>query len=104
MLYETNITRIPAIHFTYSLWRAGSLLELGIQQREPNIIAHKSDIRKMAVGFTEGYKLHIRPKFDCVAVMFYANDQHFWTHLTIKEFKQCFPEITCIKGTNSLKD
>lgn len=87
------IRRIPAVQFTYDLWRAGSLIELGIPHREWSISLHVSLIRDMAVGFTEGYKLHVRPKKDYIAVMFFAVNRHFWTHLTTKEFFICFPEL-----------
>jgi hypothetical protein len=88
-----NLLRIPAVQFTFDLWRAGSLTELGIPTREWSIELRKNKIREMAVGFTEGHKLNIRPKNDCIAVMFFANDRHFWTHLTIKEFLICFPDL-----------
>jgi len=85
------LKKIPAVQFTYDLWRAGSLTELGIKQREWSIDLHKNYVRDMAVGYVEGEKLHIRPKIKHVAVMFYYNDSHFWTHLTNKEFIICFP-------------
>lgn len=86
------LRRIPAIQFTYELWRAGSLTELGIKHREWSIKAHRNYIVEMAVGYTEARKLHVRSKTDCVAVMFFFEDKHFWTHLTNKEFLICFPE------------
>lgn len=86
----STISRIPAVQFTYELWRAGSLLELGIKHREYFIRYYQNRIKELAVGYTEGYKLQIRPKDDYMAVMFFANDRHFWTHLTIKEFEICF--------------
>jgi len=86
--------RIPAVQFTYELWRAGSLNELGIRHREYVINLHRLKIREMAIGYTEGFRLTVRPKPDCIAVMFYENSlDHFWTHLTIKEFQLCFPEL-----------
>jgi hypothetical protein len=86
------LKRIPAVQFTYDLWRAGSLSELGIKQREWSIKAHRNYIKNMAVGYAEAEKLHVRPKKNCIAVMFFYNDKHFWTHLTNKEFIICFPE------------
>jgi len=88
-----NLLRITAVQFTFDLWRAGSLTELGIKTREWSIIENRYTIRKMAVGFTEGRKLCVRPKIDCIAVMFFVDDKHFWTHLTIKEFCICFPHL-----------
>jgi hypothetical protein len=87
------IARIPAVQFTYDIWRAGSLMELGIPHREWSITLNRHLIRDMAVGFTEGFRLHVRPKPDYIAVMFFVKDRHFWTHLTKKEFTICFPEL-----------
>jgi hypothetical protein len=75
------------------LWGAGSLTELGIPTREWSIKLNQNSIRELAVGFTEARKLNVRPKSDCVAVMFFANDRYFWTHLTNKEFLICYPEL-----------
>lgn len=86
------LSRIPAVQFTFDLWRAGSLLELGIPTREWSIALNQNKIRDHAVGFTEGFRLNIRPKNECIAVMFFVNDKHFWTHLTEKEFLICFPD------------
>ena len=84
----------PAVQFTYDLWRAGSLNELGIRHREWSIAMNRNKIRNMAIGYTEGYKLHVRVKPEYVAVMFHdTNLKDFWTHLTIKEFTICFPEL-----------
>lgn len=88
------IRRIPAVQFTYDLWRAGSLNELGIRHREWAIIPRSKFIRNMAIGFTEGEKLMVRRKENYIAVMFYdINLDHFWTHLTLNEFYICFPEL-----------
>lgn len=91
--FDKDIRRIPAVQFTYDLWRAGSLSELGIPHREWSIKHNVGMIREMAVGFTEGHRLHVRPKPGYVAVMFYANERHFWTHLTVKEVLICFPHL-----------
>ena len=87
------LSRIPAVQFIFDLWRAGSLTELGLPTREWSIKLRKDKIRELAVGFTEGNKLHVRPKENCVAVMFFYEERHFWTHLTNKEFLICFPEL-----------
>jgi len=83
-------TRIPAVFFTYDLWRAGSLMELGIKHREWSIKENRNLIKDMAVGFTEGERLHIRPKIGQIAVMFFVKNKHFWTHITRKEFEIVF--------------
>ena len=87
---EAELKRIPAVFFTYDLWRAGSLMELGIRHREWAIRENRIKIRNMAVGFTEGEKLHVRPKIGYIAVMFFINNKHFWTHITRKEFEIVF--------------
>jgi hypothetical protein len=78
--------RIPAVQFTYDIWRAGSLTELGIPHRTWAIKLYRKEIKQMAVGFTEGYKLHVRPKIGYMAIMFFTDNKHFWTHLTVEEF------------------
>lgn len=65
-------------------------MELGIQHKYWDIIDNKIKIKDMAVGFTEGRRLCVRPKEDCIAVMFFVKDGHFWTHLTNKEFNEVF--------------
>jgi hypothetical protein len=87
------IKYISTVHFTYELWSAASLTEFGIKQREPIIIHYKHLLRKYAVGYCNGEKSLFRPKKNTTAVMFFINNTHFWTHLTNKEFKQCFPEL-----------
>lgn len=91
-IHGLPLVRIPAIQFTYDLWRAGSLTELGIKQREWSIKLHLSRVKDMAVGYTEAERLQVRPKSNCIAVMFFYDNKHFWTHLTNKEFIICFPE------------
>lgn len=89
-----KIVRIPAVQFTFDKWRAGSLMELGIPHREWSIIKNKIFIQNSAIGFTEGHKLSVRPKVGYVAVMFFHDKlDHFWTHLTHKEFLICFPYL-----------
>jgi len=88
------IVEIPAVQFTFEKWRAGSLMELGIPHRTSSIIKNKSFIQKHAVGYTEGYRLSVRPKTGYIAVMFFHERlDHFWTHLTYKEFLICFPSL-----------
>ena len=84
-----SLLKIPAIQFTFDLWKAGSLTELIGYTREGNIIANKNVIKKYAIGFCNGSRLSVRPKKNTMAVMFHTNE-HWWTHLTIKEFSICF--------------
>jgi len=92
-----DLLKMPAIRFSFDLWRAGSLTELIGYTREGTIIANRDKIRKYAIGFCDGYKLSVRPKKNTVAVMFYTNE-HWWTHLTIKEFQTCFQDIKNLNG------
>ena len=84
------LRKIPAIQFTYDIWRAGSLVELGIAHRWGAIKVNRCRIIQMAVGYTDGHLLQVRPKTGYKAVMFFYNDRHFWTHMTIEEFNLCF--------------
>lgn len=83
------LNKIPAVQFTFDLWKAGSLTELNIKLREWNIDLTKRKILKYAVGHINREKLSVRPKKNCKAVMFFVNEKHFWTHLTNKEFERC---------------
>jgi hypothetical protein len=87
------IEELAPYHFTFEYWRAGSLSEFGIQTRTYSIEKNRQTIRRYAIGYLRGEKLWIRPKQNTIAVMFYFNEKHFWTHLTTKEFKLCFPEL-----------
>lgn len=88
------IVRISSSQFTYEKWKSGSLTELGIPHREWSIRKNKAFIQKYAIGFTEGHRLAVRPKKGYVAVMFFNSRlDHFWTHLTLKEFLICFPHL-----------
>ena len=84
--------KLPAVQFTFSRWRAGSLTELGIAHRMWAMKAHIGRIKEMGVGWVEGEKLAVRPKPDYIAVMFFYESRHFWTHLTKREFNMCFPK------------
>ena len=84
-----DLLKMPAIHFTFDLWSAGSLTELIGYTREGTIIANKAKIRKYAIGYCDGAKLSVRPKSDTMAVMFHT-DENWWTHLTNKEFEYVF--------------
>ena len=86
--------------FTSSVWSGGNLTEmLKIPNREETIVDNKDVIRKNAVGWCKGENIVCRPKPNTIAVMFLTNETEWWTHLTIKEFKLCFPELT-----KSIKD
>lgn len=88
-----NIVKLPAHHFSFERWRAGSLIEFGIKTRTWSISLNRQIIRKYTVGYIKGEKLWVRAKPDTVAVMFHFRNNHFWTHLTVEEFKICFTEL-----------
>ena len=79
--------------FDWLTWSGGRLLDLGIYNRLQSIVDNKKIIRKYAIGYLFGEKLICRPKKDTVAVMFFNGENEFWTHLTLTEFKECFPYI-----------
>lgn len=91
-----KIEELPVHNFTHEIWSAGSLAEFGIQTRTETIELNKQIIREYAIGYLKGNKLWVRPKENTFAVMFWFNEQHFWTHLTEKEFFICFPELKII--------
>lgn len=78
--------------FSFSMWRAGSLAEFGIETRYASIKRNRHIIRKYAIGFLDASKLWVRPKLNAVAIMFWCG-RHFWTHLSTEEFIECFPEL-----------
>ncbi|MDD1444074.1 hypothetical protein MEO93_27775, partial [Dolichospermum sp. ST_sed3] len=69
------------------------LPEFGIATRTNSIKQNSNIIKENAIGYLEGDKLWFRPKENTVAVMFWFNNKHFWTHLTKEEFYICFPEL-----------
>jgi hypothetical protein len=90
-----GLERLPAIQFTFELWSAASLTEFGVKLREYLVSQHVSFLREHAIGYTEGHRLSVRPKVDCMAVMFNINNKCFWTHLTRKEFNYVFNNKNC---------
>lgn len=81
--------------FNWLSWRYGDLTStLNIPCREYAIISNKHILRKHAIGWCKADNIPCRPKKNCVAVMFNTGElENFWTHLTEKEFKICFPEL-----------
>lgn len=80
--------------FDWLAWRAGNLTEcLNLRTRENVIVSNAETIRKYAIGWCHGESIVCRPKTDTIAVMFFTNEIEWWTHFTVKEFKQVFPEI-----------
>lgn len=88
----SSIEELPSYEFTFEKWGAGSYSNLGLSNGHYDIdsLNGKILIRKYAIGYCHGKKLMIRPKPDCVGVMFYKDDLTFWTHLTLVEFNNIF--------------
>ena len=87
------MTRMFPDSFDWSAWRSGSLHELGVTYKQAEMIRCRGVIRKYSIGYCYGWELICRPKIDCIGVMFLYNDKFFWTHLSITEFNNIFPEI-----------
>lgn len=81
--------------FDWLSWRNGSLFyNLKISHRFEIIRFNVDIIRKYAIGYCIADNIPCRPKKGYIAVMFNTgNLENWWTHLTIKEFKLCFPEL-----------
>lgn len=88
------IDKLSAANFTEELWEASSYLKLfGFHVRLNQLtLQKKQTLRQYAIGFIHGESLWIRPKVDCVAVMYHFNGTYFWSHLSIEEFKEIFTE------------
>ena len=82
-----NIPKIDSSFFTWSKWRAGSLLDLGIKTRISIIKQNRMILRKHAIGWCHGRNLNCRPKENEVAVMFCGDGLEFWTHLRYEELQ-----------------
>lgn len=81
--------------FSWSLWRSGTLLDLGLVLRDDVLCLPENIqiLQKLAIGFCKGENLICRPKKDHYAVMFNSLDNkvQFWTHLNRKIFNKVFP-------------
>ena len=75
-----TIEELAPYYFTFEYLRAGSLTEFGIQTRTYSIEQNRQTIRQYEIGYLKAEKLWFK-------------EQHFWTHLTTKEFEICFPEL-----------
>jgi hypothetical protein len=72
------------------VWRAGSILDLGVRCRYASIIENKHILQKYAIAYCDGTEVVCRTKSDRVAVMFKKGETVFWNHLTTREFKEIF--------------
>jgi len=87
-----NIERLKPFHFTVSRWRRWNLPEvLGIPKwREEYVVRFRKAIKKYCVGYLESENLWVRPKTDCLALMFFCDDTYSWAHVTKREFYVLF--------------
>ena len=83
------IPKIDSSLFEYSLYESGSLLVLGFTDRFDNIDTPRgaSIFKKYCIGYCDGGNLAIRPRLDCVGVMFFKDEEQFWFHITKQEFE-----------------
>ena len=79
------IEKLSSANFTEELWEASSYIKLfGFHVRLNQFNAQKKNVlREHAVGYIHGENLWVRPKVDCVAVMYYFNKTYFWSHLSL---------------------
>ena len=91
----TYIEHFNGQSFDWLTWRSGSILQIfKIPHRTYAITANADLIRKYAIGWCDATKIPCRPKIGYIAVMFNTGELYnWWTHLTIKEFEICFPEL-----------
>jgi hypothetical protein len=90
--------RLDSSEFTWELWRAGSIHDLGIPCRKAWILSPygRSILLKFIVGWCESERLAFRPKVDEVAVMIEKDGERFWFHLRDREFKELTKENICL--------
>lgn len=73
--------------FDWQIYRRGTLLDLECFNRYWSIKENLKKIKKHVVGYCRGENLLCRPKKNQIAVMFFINGYHFWTHFPINEFQ-----------------
>ncbi len=76
--------------FTWSRWRAGTPVDLGLIASESILISNRLILVDHTVGYCNGEGLVCRPKNEHKAVMFFKDGVHFWFHLTNKEFEAIY--------------
>lgn len=83
--------------FDFSLWRAGSPVDLfgiRLRSRTADICSPlgSSILCQYAIGYCLAERIPCRPKSNEVAVMFYKDREYFWFHLRRHEFDRVFHE------------
>jgi hypothetical protein len=86
------IPELNSSFFTWELWRAGSLVDLGLVTRYWSICSPEGMqlIRKYAIGYCDGSGTVVRGKPGTIAVMFFKDGEHFWSHFMLREFEVVF--------------
>jgi hypothetical protein len=83
------IEKLDSTLFTWSKWRANDFFsEFGVSVRHS--FSAKQLVREKAIGYCDATLLSCRPKYNCVAVMFWDGNNEWWTHLTLSEFEGIF--------------
>ena len=92
---ELYIEHFNEQSFDWLTWKNGSIsYTLKIPQRTGIISINSYIIRKYAIGYCKADNIPCRPKQNQVAVMFCTDGiNNWWTHLLLKEFNICFPEL-----------
>ena len=74
--------------FTWTRWRRCDLLAMcNCAHRTQDILRLKYKLKPYIVGVCDGSRVPCRPKKDRIAVMFYYQGHHCWTHLLREEVK-----------------
>jgi hypothetical protein len=91
---EIKLPKLNYLKFTKELWIAGSIHDLGLNCRTPEIcsIMGKDILRRNVIGWCHADNITYRPKKNHVAVMVDHGDRDSWFHLTVSEFLEVFGE------------
>lgn len=91
-LDKIRLPKLNPLKFTGELWSAGSIHDLGVNCRTPEIcsISGKTILREHVIGWCHGENVTYRPKENHVAVMVDHGDHDSWFHLTVNEFLEVF--------------
>ena len=96
-----TVRRLNPLLFSWNNWRSGTIHDLGINCRFPDITSNrgKQILRDHTIGYCKGENLMCRPKEGHTAIMCFKNGTHFWFHLRNKEFQIVFSD-----GTGAVKE
>ena len=87
-----KLPRLNPLKFTGELWSAGTIYDLGVNCRTPEIcsINGRTILKEKALGWCHGDRVPFRPKDNHVALMVDQGDHDSWFHLTVAEFLEVF--------------